>query len=788
MMDISHAVDAALSKRALRVLVVEDTPADAELLIGVLKQAGYSLTFDAVDSPPLLGERLSQTDYDLVLSGHNLREGTGLDALQVLRESGKNVPFVVVTGSLGDEAAVEYIKQGASEYVLKHRLQSLPATVGQVLQEKAHREEAARLQEVILSAKEDWELTFDTVPDSVLLLDVECRVRRANRATARLLGRELSEIIGRPCYEVLHGQVEPRPDCPHQRLLATGEAQRGDIEEPYLGRSFEMTTTPLLDSHGLYRGCVHVMHDITERRRAEEALRESNENLHSLIHASPLPIVALDSEERVVMWSRAAERLFGWAEHEVVGRPNPLFMANHQRYSAALECLVQGQELTNVESFPQKRDGSQIQANLSGAPVRDAKGRIRGLMVVFDDVTERKRVEEQLRQAQKMEAVGQLAGGVAHDFNNLLNVILGYSGLILERLKPDDPLVEKVEEIKKAGERATTLTRQLLAFSRKQVLEPSVLDLNAVISDMEKMLRRVIEEHIEVVTVPDPTLGPVRADRGQIEQVLMNLAVNARDAMPRGGRLTIETANVDLDSAYARRHVSVPPGPYVILAVSDTGHGMDPETKARIFEPFFTTKERNKGTGLGLSMVYGIVKQSGGYIWVYSEPGKGSTFKVYLPRLESATKASDPAPPAARAARALETILLVEDEESLRKLAREYLEAQGYLVIEAGHGEEALQVSAEYLGPIHLMVTDVVMPRMSGPELADRLGPARPKMKVLYVSGYTDSVMVHQGVLKPGIAFLQKPFSPNELKRKVREVLERELGDLGPRSSRGSGG
>ncbi|MBI4483969.1 MAG: response regulator [Acidobacteria bacterium] len=389
-----------------------------------------------------------------------------------------------------------------------------------------------------------------------------------------------------------------------------------------------------------------------------------------------------------------------------------------------------------------------------------------------EEHSERKKLEEQLRQAQKMEAIGQLTGGIAHDFNNLLTVINGYADLSLARLPEKDPAHKHLEEIRKAGHRAASLTHQLLAFSRQQILEPKVLDLNAIVVEMEKMLRRLIGEDIELACALAPDLGRVKADSGQIEQVIMNLAVNARDAMPQGGKLTIETANVELDEAYARNHVAVRPGAYVLLAVSDTGCGMDKEVQSHLFEPFFTTKEPGEGTGLGLSTVYGIVKQSGGNIWVYSEPGHGATFKIYLPAVEEVVAVASPEGARPLAMGGSETILLAEDDEPVRNLARQILEMHGYTVLEAQNGREALEICKRHEGPIHLMVTDVVMPQMSGRDLADRAAQLRPGIKLLYLSGYTGKAIVQHGVLEPGVAFLQKPFTPDALARKVREVLD----------------
>jgi CheY-like chemotaxis protein len=384
-------------------------------------------------------------------------------------------------------------------------------------------------------------------------------------------------------------------------------------------------------------------------------------------------------------------------------------------------------------------------------------------------------LQEQLRQSQKMEAIGQLAGGVAHDFNNLLTVIHGYSELILNSLDDSSRLRQDVREIIHASEHASSLTRQLLAFSRKQVLQLKVLDLNAHVSNMDKMLRRMIGENIELMTLLAKDLGRIKADPGQIEQVILNLAVNARDAMLSGGKLTIETANIELDENYARSHIGVTPGRYVMLSVSDTGVGIAREVKERIFEPFFTTKEKGKGTGLGLSTVYGIIQQSGGNIWVYSEPGLGTTFKIYLPRIEEDTESLKPSAVSTKSLQGSETILLVEDEEMVRKLACTILQKNGYKVLEAPNGEEALRIVQGQNGnPIHLMVTDVVMPGMSGRQLADRLERLRPEMKILYISGYTDNAIVHHGVLEKGIDYIQKPFTIEGLARKVREVLDKK--------------
>jgi signal transduction histidine kinase/CheY-like chemotaxis protein len=428
-----------------------------------------------------------------------------------------------------------------------------------------------------------------------------------------------------------------------------------------------------------------------------------------------------------------------------------------------------------------RKDGTTFPVLIEDRFLRDAEGRIIGIRSTIQDITDRKRaeeevktLEEQLRQSQKIEAIGQLAGGVAHDFNNLLTVIKGYSQLSLLDLKENTPLWENIQEIQKATQRATDLTRQLLAFSRRQILDPKVLDLNSLLRDTEKMLRRMIGEDIELITLFSEDLGRVKIDPGQLEQVIFNLAVNARDAMPSGGKLTIETANAELDEEYAHTHIGVIPDHYVRLSVSDTGVGMSREVQEKAFDPFFTTKDKGKGTGLGLSTAYGIVKQSKGNIWAYSEPGHGTTFKIYLPRIEGELDTLRGRDDPDSFPKGNETVLLVEDEPPVRDLAIRLLKQQGYRVLEAANAEEALRVAQENdEEKIHLLLTDVVLPRMGGKDLADQVKVLRPDIKVLYTSGYTDDAIVHHGVLNPDTHFLQKPFSLKTLSQKIREVLDK---------------
>jgi two-component system cell cycle sensor histidine kinase/response regulator CckA len=511
---------------------------------------------------------------------------------------------------------------------------------------------------------------------------------------------------------------------------------------------------------------------MAERNVAVEALTESEAHYRVLFERHPNPLWVYDLETAAYLAvNEAAVRQYGYSREEFLGmtleaiRPPEDVERLRAHRGKAEEGLVEAGEWRH-----RKKDGTIIDVDITRHTLTFA-GRPAALATARD-ITQRKSLEAQLLQAQKMEAVGRLAGGVAHDFNNLLTVILGSADLLLDSLGRDHPEREEAEEIRKAALRAADLTRQLLAFSRQQVLAPQVLDLNEVVANMDKILQRVIGEDIDLRTVPGRDLRAVRADRGQLEQVVMNLAVNARDAMPTGGNLTIETANIELDEAYAREHATVKPGFYVMLAVSDTGVGMDAETRARIFEPFFTTKPKGKGTGLGLATVYGIVKQSGGYIWVYTELGRGTTFKIYLPRVEDAAVPAQSGPASTGSLRGTETLLVVEDQEEVRRLTHRVLVARGYTVLVAASGTEALEVAKAYPGPIHLLVTDVIMPAMSGREVGLLLAPARPETKALYLSGYADESIVHHGVLEPGVAFLQKPFTAEALARKVREVLD----------------
>ncbi|HSO32253.1 MAG TPA: response regulator, partial [Labilithrix sp.] len=548
-------------------------------------------------------------------------------------------------------------------------------------------------------------------------------------------------------------------DDEHGRLREYSEA---------LIRKLEQKTLQLEESNR------SLQNDIAARELVELALRESDQRFRQLAENIDDVFWLCDPDKRRFLYvSPAYETVWGRSCESLYASPESWFEALHpddrERVAASLPYQVNGawEEPYRIV----RPDGSIRWVRARAYPVRDARGQVYRVASVSRDVTEVRALEDQLRQAQKMEAVGRLAGGVAHDFNNLLSVILSYTCLVIDELKPGVPMREDLEQVRRAGERASDLTRQLLAFSRQQMLRPKVMDLSKVVRELEKMLQRLLGEDIVLTLRAADPLSNVHADPSQIEQIVLNLAVNARDAMPRGGSLTIETANVELDAAYAAQHPGAVPGPYVMLAVTDTGTGMDASTRERIFEPFFTTKEVGKGTGLGLSTVFGIVKQSHGHIDAYSTPGAGSRFEVYLPSTTREVEILEPSAPVSAGVDGSETVLLVEDDDQVRAMTVSILERNGFKVLDAPSGATALEVAERFAGEIHLLLTDVVMPRMSGRELAERLMPARPGMKVLYVSGYTEDSILHHGVLEAGIAFLQKPIIPDALLRKVRDVL-----------------
>jgi len=641
--------------------------------------------------------------------------------------------------------------------------------------ERAARAVAVSANQALHASEEAHRLLFDASPLPLFVFDVETlSVVAVNQAALLLYGYERDEFLGLSASTLaVHGQ-----DTARARLASWGNSPTAGTTRYRRkdGSQFvaEYTTRVLTFAGRPAR--IAVIKDVTDRHEAEE----TRALLAAIVQSSNDAIVSKRLDGTITSWNAAAERLFGYTTGEAVGQPISMLIPPGQldEERMLLRRIADGERIDHYETVRRRKDGALIAVSISLSPTTDADGKVVGASKTARDLTAQRnaeqalqRAEEQLRQSQKMEAVGKLAGGVAHDFNNVLSVIISYSEMLLGDLKPGEPMRDDMEEIRKAGQRAAELTRQLLMFSRQQVLEPRVLDLNDVLVGMDKMLQRILGADVDLVSLPAKQLGRVRVDPSSIEQVIMNLVVNARDAMPTGGKLTMETDNVVLDEAYASEHLGVTPGPHVMLAVSDTGTGIDKATLARIFEPFFTTKGVGKGTGLGLSTVFGIVNQSGGSVWVYSEVGKGTTFKIYLPRVDDAVDViqSVSAPATLRGS---ETILLVEDDDQVRVVVRGILARNGYHVIEARNAGEALLHSEGHAGTIHLLLSDVVMPHLSGPELAKRLAKSRPDMKVLCMSGYTDDSIVRHGVLKAHIAYLQKPITPETLTTKVREVLD----------------
>ncbi len=862
----------------MRILLIDDNPNDRALVVRELEREFPAPQVEQISNAEDLEAALRAGSFDLVITDYQLNWSNGLAVLRSVRAEHPQTPIIMFTATGSEEIAVQAMKDGLDDYVLKSvkHLSRLTAAVRLALD----RLEQRRALEV---AEVRYRTLFENLPLGLVHCDPEGRFLDANPAFLRMFCfPDRDALLGTSLADLLVSQAshhELLQEMGRSELVRGWETQARRYDDTNLWVSISARA---VREGGRRRFIEAAVEDITDRRRTEAALRLTQS---AVSHASDA-VVITEAEPleapgpRIVYVNEAFTRLTGYRPQQVLGQTMRL-LEGQKTDGAALEHLreaMQAHEPARLELLAYRRDLSEVWLDLAVVPVPEPGGALTHFVSLARDITERKHndraleklaaypvsnpnpvlelapdgrlahynpaaktlaeslgsatvhailpsdiaelvrqclaggaarlsverragdrtltwwffplpgnesvigyavditerleLETQLRQVQKMEAIGRLAGGIAHDFNNLLTVINGYSTLVASRLGQDDAARQNVEEIRKAGERASALTRQLLAFSRRQVLQPRVLDLNEIINGTASMLRRLISEDIDLVVHLDPALGRVRADASQIEQVILNLAVNARDAMPRGGKLTLETLNVEIDEAYARGHLGARPGHYVMLRVSDTGVGMDAETRARLFEPFFTTKEQGKGTGLGLATVYGIVKQSAGNIWVDSEPERGATFKILLPRVQdevekAAPETAAPAPPEGK-----ETILLVEDEPVVRELCSEVLAQHGYTVLAAGDSEEARRLCESRRGDIDLLLTDVVMPRMGGHELAQRLASLCPQMRVLLMSGYSADANRNGGVLDPDLAFLQKPFTPDVLARKVREVLD----------------
>ena len=634
-----------------------------------------------------------------------------------------------------------------------------------------------RIRKELVEREELFHLISENAADMIAIVDMEGRRIFNSLSYQKVLGYSPEELQASSAFEQIH------PDDQERVKNAAEDARRSGIGKTVEYRLrhkngtwlvLESTSSVIHNVDGEPDKLVIVHRDVTERKSAEGALRRSEADFRSVVEHAPYGIYRASITGRFLQVNPALQKMLGYTLAEEVLRRDLAtdIFKNNGEYKQLAELLTRTEEIKDMEMEWKKQDETPITVRCSGRRINDENGVAAYFEVFAEDVTEKRVLERQLRMAQKMEAIGRLSGGIAHDFNNHLSVIIGYSRVLKRQLGKDNALCEHALEIEKAGERAASLTKQLLAFSRQQVLTPAVLSLNTLASEMERMLPRLLGEDIEVSLDLDDELGSVKADQGQIEQVIMNLAVNARDAMPEGGKLKIQTANVTLDQTYTRNHPGSKAGDFVMLGVTDTGSGMDAGTLTHIFEPFFTTKERGKGTGLGLATVYGIVKQSNGYISAESSLGKGSSFQIYLPRDERQPAAEEQKTDLVENLRGTESILLAEDSESLRKLAQNNLESAGFRVLSAHSGEEALEIATRHGSTFDLLLTDVVMPGMNGRVLAEQLLPRQPGMKVLYMSGYTDSFIAGHGVLEPGTNLLHKPFTEEVLIRKVREVLD----------------
>ena len=890
------------NSRPLRILYVEDRLPDMELALNELQRAGITFEVKHVEREEEFGRELDSGTYDLVLSDYRLPGWNGMDALKALKRRNTDIPFILVSGTLGDDLAVECIKAGATDYVLKDKLARLPGVVRRALDEQRIRsardsaEKALALRVAALHA----------AANGIIITDSQGQIVWVNQAFCRMTQYSQEEILGKNPRILNSGKQSKAFFENLWKSISAGNVWRGQIINRRKDGSLyteEETITPVRSADGAIEHFIAIKEDVTEREQllselhaAEDELRESEQEYRLLFEANPNPMWVYDTESlKFLAVNLAAIRHYGFSREEFLGmtikeiRPfeelrkfmteyeawdkaedidfgvwkhakknctpitvevrsraidfrglkarlvlavdisEKLEAERQQRVSAELfasmfhsspegitiSTFEEGRYLeanpafSNIVGFDRQellgntalalgiwrnkedrahlfqqlghsksligfetefvhKNGNVRQVQISAAHI-EFQG-IRCLLGHIRDITDQKMLERQYRQAQRMESVGRLASGVAHDFNNLL-MIIGSSAEMLEELKDVEKTSRYIEQIRSATNKAASLTRQLLAFSRQQVLQPKVLELSRIIDDLWKMLPRLMGEDVEMIKAIDPTTGRVSADPGQLEQVIMNLAVNARDAMPKGGKLIIETSNVVVDENYVRRHsTEMKPGPYVVLALTDTGMGMDAATQARIFEPFFTTKEVGKGTGLGLATVYGIVKQSGGFIWVYSEVGHGTTFKVYFPRVDAPVEIPEAAPVAQVQAVGRRTILMAEDEPVLRESVAEYLRAKGYEVLEAGSGPAAVGVCETHPGGIDLLITDAVMPGFGGQQLAKHVSERYPGIRIVYTSGYTDRAL-DPGVNGPRAIFLQKPFSLQTLGETVRRLL-----------------
>jgi len=766
----------------ISVLIVEDSPSDAELMVLKLAEEGYDVKHRIVGREGDYLEALND-EPDVILSDWALPAFSGLGALKLLKERGLDIPFIVVTGSIGEEAAVEAIRTGAYDFVLKDRLGRLGQSVRRAIEEKRMRKEKRLAEEELRDSRQEMANLMDNIQGMVY----SCLNDRD--WTMTFVSQGCLDLTGFRSYELLDNSVVSYNELIHpDDRQYVWDAVQAALEKasPYVleyriiardgtikwvwekGRGVFNSDGSLICLEGL-------INDISERKRMEA----ERERLIAAIEQAGEVIFLTDRDGEIIYVNPAFEPVTGYTKEEAIGR-NPRMLKSGKQDQAFYQNLwdtIKAGKTWKGRMVNRRKDGSLYTEETTISPVLDGSGRLLNYVAVKKDITAQLEMEEQFQQAQKMESIGRLAGGVAHDFNNMLGVIIGQAELALDEPGIDEKLKAGLNEIRKAAERSANLTRQLLAFARKQAIAPRVIDLNQAVEGLLKMMRRLIGEDIALTWLPASNLWPVKMDPSQVDQILANLCVNSRDAIGGAGSVTVQTANHSFDETFCKSHKEFSQGEYVCLAVSDDGCGMDEQTIEHLFEPFFTTKEVGRGTGLGLATVYGIVKQNRGFIIVDSFPGKGTTFEIYIPRHEEqlAEQKADKPEPSEKGKG--ETVMVVEDDPSLLLLISRILTGLGYQVLAAASGEPALAMAESHQGPIHLLISDVIMPGMDGRALAARLRAARPKIKVLFVSGYPADILARKGLVEEGVSFLSKPFAPARLAAKVREVLEETMND-----------
>jgi two-component system cell cycle sensor histidine kinase/response regulator CckA len=773
--------DAAARARPLRILIAEDSQEDLELTIRELNKAGLDVQIDTVRTREAFADKIRTHTVDMALSDYRMPGWTGMDAFSEIVKSGQDIPLILVTGTLGDLKAVECIQIGMADYVLKQQLARLPMAVLRAQEAKllrdAQKETAAALRE----GEARFRLLVENAPDAIVVLDMDSgKFSDCNEIALRLFRLTRGELmLAGP------GELSPKfqPDGTHSALAASEWAERASSAQPYFGWTHRNSLGEEIPcevhvvrlpspAHRLIRGSIL---DITERKRAEEALRESEVRYRGLVNNATYGIYWVTLEGDLLDANPALVQMLGYGSiEELLAIDNTLCLFCDPAARDGVTGRYREHERGDTTVEWKRKNGKIITVRLIGRRSRDVRRNSDCVEVIVEDVTERIAMEKQLRQAQKFEAIGQLAGGIAHDFNNMIGAILGWAEIGLEETDAETRLHRHFDKVRHQAVRAAALTRQLLAFARRQILEPRNLDLNQNVTETLSLLEKVIGSNIEIRTKLAENLTLVRADPTQIDQVLMNLCINARDAMPEGGHLTIETGDMIFDEKYCAVHTSARPGHYTLLAVTDTGTGMDAATLDRIFEPFFTTKDTGKGTGLGLATVYGIVSQHGGFLHVYSEVGMGTTFRVYLPVTPSAERTPASVEESRPARGGAETILIAEDHEGLRELARETLANLGYEILLASDGEEAVRVFQANRDRVDLLLLDVVLPKMNGPEAYARISAEKEDVPVIFATGYSPEMALLHDAQERGLTVLQKPYVPRELARRVRETLDRQ--------------